>query len=212
MNQQTQYKLPIQFFRVGGTCFSDQQIKDMVARTNSKLTKNNVGITIEEVGSTIHINKKEMAYVGAHHPEDLTNPKTLELRALLVNGQQTCANKTLRVFLIKAELDQNYGAWTYDPINDDDLEGAIFITELFNDNSDEAYEAQGYLASNDSLLHELGHVLMQEAKHFQGNSKNFFHEMAEATDDSITTAQVKAMRGENTNRTSDAPNYLRPTP
>ncbi len=99
-------------------------------------------------------------------------------------------------------------SWTYDPINDDNWEGAIFITELFNDNSDEAYETRGYLASNDSLLHELGHVLMQEANHFQGSSKNFFHEKSEETDDSITQTQIKRLRGEDSSRPADAPNYL----
>ena len=191
---------------MGGASFSDLQIKDMVARTNSKLAKNNVGITIEEVGSTIHINKKEFAYVAADDPTNLASPKTQELRDLLDNGQQAGTDKTLRVFLIKTELDSNHGSWTYDPINDDDLEGAIFITELFNDNSDEAYEAQGYLASNDSLLHELGHVLMQEASHFDKDQFNYFHKYSEKTDDSITTEQIERLRGEDSGRVPDSPN------
>ena len=53
---------------------------------------------------------------------------------------------------------------------------------------------------------------MQEANHAQGNSNNFFHEKSEKTDDSITAAQVTAMRGQNTNRPRNAPNYLRPIP
>ncbi|MEW8050187.1 MAG: hypothetical protein AB2809_07400 [Candidatus Thiodiazotropha sp.] len=104
----------------------------------------------------------------------------------------------IRIFLVKADLDHRNDSWTYDPLEDSANTavwgGAIFITELFNDNSDERYVDMGYLPTNDSLLHEIGHVLLQDKRHYNGPKNNFFHAKSEMTDDTIHSSQIKIMR------------------
>ena len=183
--------LPIKVYRVGGTCFTSSQVADMIARTNRKLYQNNTGIRIE-LKEEVDVPEKSWAYIS-----EATDKKNDELYQLLSqNGAGP--NKTLRLFLVKTHLG-GHGSWTYDPITDLDPDvwgGAIFITELYNDNDDLRYADLGFLPSNDSLLHELGHVLMQESTHYNGSQLNFFHDSAEMTDDTIFPQQVFRMRGE----------------
>ncbi|PUB78743.1 MAG: hypothetical protein DBO99_06110 [gamma proteobacterium symbiont of Ctena orbiculata] len=195
------YILPIKFYRVGNTSFTDRQVEEMVARTNRKLT--NVGIKIE-IESISHINSISKAYISLKSKQN-------ELKELLLQYgyQGATKDKFLRVFLVKLDIDEYLGSWSYDPDPNPEYQAAIFITELFNDNSDEAYEAQLYRKENDSLLHELGHTLMWESSHIGGVAANFFHELAELTDDSITPQQSLRLRGEDPGRPADAPNYLR---
>ncbi len=192
--------LPINVYRVGGTCFHSSQVTGMIARTNRKLNANDTGIQIEVQREAV-IPDKSMAYVN-----DVDEKKYKQLEKLLLNGAGP--EKYLRLFLVKAHVTGGYGSWTYDPIselsNADVWSGAIFITELYNDNDDDRYVDLGLDPSNDSLLHELGHVLMQEGAHYNDRSgKNFFHEKAEMTDDTIFPFQVLRMRGE-----ALIPNYL----
>lgn len=199
MSRAIDFILPINVYYVGGAGFSKKQVRDMIARTNRKLYSNNTGILIE-LQDEIIIPNKSMAYV-----DDVDAKRSKQLEKLLLNGSG--ANKFLRLFLVKTHVPERHGSWTYDPVSDcnivDVWGGAIFITELFNDNNDKRYVDLGLLQSNDTLLHELGHVLMQEGTHYTGTAKNFFHEKAELTDDTILPFQVSRMRGE-----APIPNYL----
>lgn len=198
------YKLPIRFYQVGETHFDDSHVHTMVARTNSKL--HTVGIRIETV-SIERTGTKSQSYVSF-------NGKRAELESLLTsNGyQRGVSDKILRVFLVKIDLDGCYGSWTYDPDTNENLQAAVFITEQFNDNSDDAYAAQGYPKDCDTLLHELGHSLMWEADHVHGASPNFFHDDAQLLDDTITVHQRTRLRGEDQGRPNSVPNYLRRYP
>lgn len=199
------YRLPIQFYQVGRTHFEDSHILAMVARTNLKLQP--VGIEIETLPIQ-RVGTVAQAYVSQSKQKE---PELFDL--LTSNGHQPLAiDRILRVFLVKADLDGCHGSWTYDPTDDDEYRAAIFITEQFRDNSDEAYVAQQHPASSDTLLHELGHSLMWEAVHEGSATPNFFHHQSDLLDDSITAEQRIRLRGEDLGRPANARNYLRPVP
>ncbi len=202
MSREIDLVLPLDVYRVGGTCFSTSQVAAMVDRTNRKLFANDTGIKIEVQNETsIPDPDKSLAYVSDGNVEQL-----------LQHG--VAQNKNVRLFLVKAEVSDRIGSWTYDPIptgNDPAIwSGAIFITELYNDNDDNCYISLGFEPTNDSLLHELGHVLMKEGTHFEDpadpTKKNFFHKEAKYTNDEILPSQVARMR----NEASIPPFYLTP--
>ena len=126
------------------------------------------------IAGEIHVHEKSLAYVYQTDPRQIGYDNHVKL---LNNGSG--ANKLVRIFFVKADLDNTprNDSWTYDPLLDPQAEdlwgGAIFITELFNDNSNDRYEDMGYLKTNDTLLHELGHVLMQEENHYAGPQRSF---------------------------------------
>ena len=94
-------------------CLTDQQIEKMVAKTNSELAKINVGITMEEVGSAVHVGKKELAYVSLNNKED-------EFAGFA--QKQFCRQPPikLRGIPVKVDLNGNCGSRTYDPFDDTD--------------------------------------------------------------------------------------------
>jgi hypothetical protein len=136
-----------------------------------------------------------MAYV------DETNDDKFKQLERLLTDNGSGENEYLRLFLVKRHVCEGHGSWTYDPVgvslDPANWSGAIFITELYNDNDDERYIDLGLQPSNDSLLHELGHVLMQEGTHYNDpGNMNFFHESACMTDDSILPRKALRMCGE----------------
>ena len=183
------FKLPVSVYRVGQTCFSSNQVTSMVDRTNSKLATAGIEITID---SRANVPDDELAYVYQGIPNGYDNL----VRLLTDNGSGP--NKQLRVFLVKVDFDYRNDSWTYDPVADSADEdiwgGAIFITELYNENTDSVYRDLGYPPSSDSLLHEIGHVLMREANHYNGPQRNFFHEDALKLDDTIFPSQISKLR------------------
>ncbi|MCG7872450.1 MAG: hypothetical protein JAZ11_10160 [Candidatus Thiodiazotropha lotti] len=182
-------ELPVWIYRVGETCFSNDQIRAMINRTNKKLSPCGIEVVIER---TSEVKENSYAYVNVDTEAGYQN------HVDLLKSYRPIAESRLRIFLVKADISYQHGSWTYDPIaspQDEEIwRGAIFITELFNNNSDQSYVDMGYLPNNDSLLHEIGHVLMQEKDHYDGPHSNFFHSRAEMTDDTIFPSQIHRMR------------------
>jgi hypothetical protein len=174
--------LPVVVYRVGNTCFSEKQAQAMIDFTNEKLEANGAGIEIV-MRQYEHIDEPLWAYVTqddySHNVWDLLD--------------QTRHATMLRIFLVKVNVEQNYGSWSF-VAHDEWYRGTVFVTELYNDNSPEVYTAMGLLEGNDSLLHELGHVLMHEENHYNGHRLNFFHEQPERTDDTMFEDQIRRMR------------------
>ncbi|MCA9110930.1 MAG: hypothetical protein KDA52_13350 [Planctomycetaceae bacterium] len=191
MSRPVDFWLYVDVYRVGGTAFSDCQVARMVERTNSKLTATGIQVA---VNSTTHIDEPSFAYVSYQ-----VSPRQ-NIHRLLAYGAGP--EKTLRLFLVKWDADNRYGSWTFDPLDqglDVDLwGGAIFITELFNDNDNDRYVDMGYLPQNDTLLHEIGHVLLQEKDHYSGPHYNFLHEDSSWADDTIFPDQIAKMHGDGT--------------
>jgi len=201
MGKQIDLELPVCVYRVGDTAFSDDQVAWMITRTNCKLKVARIRVVVEK---TVDIAVKTLAYV-----DDVEGPQQ-NIYQLLAYGAGPVDDKTLRIFLVKNHIRTCDGSWTYDPVDEPDDEylwgGAIFITELYNDNSDECYYQLGYPETSDSLLHELGHVLMQQKEHYDGPYCNFLHIESAQLDDTIFADQIERMRqvGSETYR------YLRP--
>jgi len=173
-------EIPLEFFRVKGVPFSDLDIAAMTARTTAKLRR--ARLRIKVLGIT---------EIG---PADLAKVDSQNIETLLSYGDPV---NTIRVFLVSEDLDYQNDSWTYDPLLEPagiHWKNAIFITDRFSKNDDQHYEDLGYLPSADTLLHELGHVLMQEATHVFGPKTNFFHEDSEFADDTLTREQIDALR------------------
>ena len=203
--------LPVLVYRVGGTAFLKDQVKEMIHRTNEKLYEQNTGIKIVWENDIEIVTEKSFAYV--YYDQDVGY---MNLRELLKNGADS---GKLRIFLVKVDVSEHSGSWTYDPIDSVESDeypnlwrGAIFITEQFNDNSDQRYKDMGYPESSDTLLHELGHVLMQDETHYSGDKYNFMHELPEYLDSTIFPSQVSRMRGDPKPRQRHTPYYLVPAP
>lgn len=174
--------IELAIFRVGQVQFTDEQIQKMIKRTESKLQ-----------ALPLKIQYKVHSDLWPLHTGEMSE-KDVEL---LLTTAPYVPKPTLKVFLIKKDLTHQLDSWTYNPLIDSEnhspWEGVIFINELFNTNTDEHYKKLGYLPSNDTLMHELGHILLDRADHDKGSEFNFFHDLAEKTNDHISSEQRQRM-------------------
>lgn len=183
--------IPLRVYRVGGVLFTDTEVGNIIERTNSKLAKLKIRIdasTVRDIG---------------HASQAIVDPKTpaalADLKDLLQNGSGL--DQPLRLFLVRANHENGSYAWTYDPVNINKDErlwgGAIFLTEFWRDSSDQSQIAKKYHAKHDSILHELGHVLLRQAGDFEmGEVFNFMNKNISYLDDTICPEQGRKMRGE----------------
>ncbi len=181
LNNEAELRVPLQIVRVGSAAFSRAQIDAMLSRTNRKLAPAGIAVfeySYDELG-----------------PETLSDVTAENIETIL---QHRAESGLLRLFLIREDRYYGLQSWTYDPY---DLatyppfyRGAIFITQAFNENSDEHYVQMGYQPTNDTLLHELGHVLMQSGDHYREQVDNFFHESGDRTNDAMTDEQIARLR------------------
>lgn len=175
-------ELPVQIYRVASVSFSNAQVQKMLQRTNLKLSK--AGIRIVMPDKIKQIPRPDLAVINEYNIENILRYGSLS---------------SLRIFLVQKDAQYGNESWTYDPVYDKTApsfwRGAIFITEIWADNSNRSYAQGGFQPTADTLLHELGHVLMQQADHLKDRrNNNFMHNWAEHLDDTITPAQVLRMR------------------
>lgn len=172
--------LPLEIYRIGNTEFSDEEVGLMLKRTNQKLLPSKIKILIHSQNS---IDFPELAFI---------NDKTLDI---LISRLPT--SDYVKLILVKEDQVYQNESWTYDPLPiDEDSElyrGLIFITEKWANNKDSIYERRGYHPRNDTLLHELGHLLGGVVDHTRGPA-NFMHEDTLLADDTIDKNQGALMR------------------
>ena len=97
-------------------------------------------------------------------------------------------------------------SWTYDPLSsasfNDLYRNTIFITDDWRVNTDEVYERAGFLPTNDTLLHELGHILARQDEHNKDSEKNVMHENPALANDQFNEFQKKLILKSNLLRNS----------
>lgn len=182
--------IPLRIYRVGGVPFTDTEVGNIIQRTNSKLAKLNIRINASTVSDIGHASQ---AIVNIEPPAD-----TADHKDLLLHGSGL--DQPLRLFLVKSNANGSF-AWTYEPVDISKDEwlwgGAIFLTEYWRDTSDQSQIAKNYHAMHDSILHELGHVLLRQSTDFDmGKVYNFMNKNIAYLDDTIAPEQARKMRGE----------------